>query len=198
MDVFFVISGYLITGLLSAEITRTGKVDFVRFYARRIRRLLPAVFTMTLVTLAAGAAILSPLEFVRLGKSAIATACVCKQCLVPAEFSRLLQSGPQRLSTDPHMVLGGRGAIVFCLAAADVPLPAAATLGAGSSHAVLRSFSTIAGCQRVVYTDTSTGSLLFLANASMGIRRRRMATLVSGKGSGELWVIQRWAGLAAR
>ena len=74
VDVFFVISGYLITGLLSAEITRTGKVDFVRFYARRIRRLLPAVFTMTLVTLAAGAAILSPLEFVRLGKSAIATA----------------------------------------------------------------------------------------------------------------------------
>ncbi len=74
VDVFFVISGYLITGLLAAEITRTGKVDFVRFYARRIRRLLPAVFTMTLVTLAAGAAILSPLEFVRLGKSAIATA----------------------------------------------------------------------------------------------------------------------------
>src|SRR5271156_614087 len=70
VDVFFVISGYLITGLLAAEITRTGRVDFGRFYARRIRRLLPAAFTMTLVTLAAGAAILSPLEFVRLGKSA--------------------------------------------------------------------------------------------------------------------------------
>ncbi|HET9851980.1 MAG TPA: acyltransferase family protein [Candidatus Limnocylindrales bacterium] len=42
VDVFFVLSGYLITGLLLRELTRTGTVDLVSFYARRIRRIIPA------------------------------------------------------------------------------------------------------------------------------------------------------------
>jgi peptidoglycan/LPS O-acetylase OafA/YrhL len=42
VDVFFVISGYLITGLLLREITTTGTVDLARFWARRAKRLLPA------------------------------------------------------------------------------------------------------------------------------------------------------------
>jgi peptidoglycan/LPS O-acetylase OafA/YrhL len=43
VDVFFVISGYLITSLLLSEFRRTGRVDLVRFWLRRARRLLPAV-----------------------------------------------------------------------------------------------------------------------------------------------------------
>lgn len=46
VDVFFVLSGYLITGLLVEEIRRTGDVRFAGFYARRLRRLLPALFLM--------------------------------------------------------------------------------------------------------------------------------------------------------
>jgi peptidoglycan/LPS O-acetylase OafA/YrhL len=46
VDVFFVISGYLITSLLLTESRRTGKVDFRRFWYRRVRRLLPALFLM--------------------------------------------------------------------------------------------------------------------------------------------------------
>lgn len=42
VDVFFVISGFLITGLLVREMEQRGRVDLQRFYARRIRRLLPA------------------------------------------------------------------------------------------------------------------------------------------------------------
>ncbi len=42
VDVFFVISGFLITGSLWAEVTRTGRVSLRQFWARRIRRLLPA------------------------------------------------------------------------------------------------------------------------------------------------------------
>ena len=42
VDVFFVISGFLITGLLVKEATSTGHVDLSRFWARRARRLLPA------------------------------------------------------------------------------------------------------------------------------------------------------------
>ncbi|HVU51026.1 MAG TPA: acyltransferase [Polyangia bacterium] len=46
VDVFFVLSGYLITRILLEEVDRTGRVDFVNFYVRRARRLLPAVFIM--------------------------------------------------------------------------------------------------------------------------------------------------------
>lgn len=42
VDVFFVISGFLITGQLVRELEATGKVSLLRFYARRVRRLLPA------------------------------------------------------------------------------------------------------------------------------------------------------------
>ena len=42
VDVFFVLSGFLITGLLVREIERTGTVSLTGFYVRRARRLLPA------------------------------------------------------------------------------------------------------------------------------------------------------------
>src|ERR671926_316871 len=42
LDVFYVLSGFLITGLIAKEIDRTGTLSLVRFYARRARRLLPA------------------------------------------------------------------------------------------------------------------------------------------------------------
>jgi peptidoglycan/LPS O-acetylase OafA/YrhL len=46
VDVFFVLSGYLITGLLVAEHERRGRVDLPAFWARRVRRLLPALIVM--------------------------------------------------------------------------------------------------------------------------------------------------------
>ena len=73
VDVFFVLSGYLITGLLAREIERTGGIDLVDFYARRARRLLPALAVVLVATLAAGAVLLMPIgEQQGLGKSAIA------------------------------------------------------------------------------------------------------------------------------
>lgn len=51
VDVFFVISGFLITGHLLGEMTRTGGVRLGAFYARRIRRLLPAAFLVLVVSL---------------------------------------------------------------------------------------------------------------------------------------------------
>lgn len=52
VDVFFVISGYLITRLLADEVRGTGRVDFLHFYARRARRILPAAVLVVVVTLA--------------------------------------------------------------------------------------------------------------------------------------------------
>ena len=54
VDVFFVISGFLITSLLLRESTKTGTVSISDFYARRARRLLPAASTVLLFTAVVG------------------------------------------------------------------------------------------------------------------------------------------------
>lgn len=54
VDVFFVISGFLITGLLVRERERTGRISFVAFYRRRVRRILPAALVVTAVTVLVG------------------------------------------------------------------------------------------------------------------------------------------------
>lgn len=50
VDVFFVISGYLITAHLAREVELTGRIDLARFWARRARRLLPASLLVVLVS----------------------------------------------------------------------------------------------------------------------------------------------------
>jgi peptidoglycan/LPS O-acetylase OafA/YrhL len=50
VDVFFVLSGFLITSLLLVELDRTGGLDFRTFYLRRARRLLPALFAVLAVS----------------------------------------------------------------------------------------------------------------------------------------------------
>jgi peptidoglycan/LPS O-acetylase OafA/YrhL len=51
VDLFFVVSGFLITGLLIRERERTGRISFSRFYARRVRRILPAAAVTLLITI---------------------------------------------------------------------------------------------------------------------------------------------------
>src|ERR1035437_4666066 len=51
VDLFFVVSGFLITGLLIRERERTGRIGFSRFYARRVRRILPAAAVTLLITI---------------------------------------------------------------------------------------------------------------------------------------------------
>jgi peptidoglycan/LPS O-acetylase OafA/YrhL len=69
VDVFFVISGYLITSLILRESER-GRFRFTTFYARRVRRLFPALFLVTLACLAFGWFALLPEEYAQLGKHA--------------------------------------------------------------------------------------------------------------------------------
>lgn len=73
VDIFFVLSGYLITGILVKEMNKSGKIRFVQFYARRVRRLLPASALTVISVLIAGVLLLSPLEMIGLSKTAFAT-----------------------------------------------------------------------------------------------------------------------------
>ena len=62
VDVFFALSGYLITGIILNEITKRGKLSFRNFYARRARRLLPAAGLVVVATLVLMLLVYSPLE----------------------------------------------------------------------------------------------------------------------------------------
>lgn len=73
VDIFFVISGFLITSLIHQELER-GTFSLVNFWARRARRIVPASLLLTLVVLGAGWFILLPEDFQSLGQSASAQA----------------------------------------------------------------------------------------------------------------------------
>jgi peptidoglycan/LPS O-acetylase OafA/YrhL len=75
VDVFFVISGYLITGLLLAEFRSRGDISFRSFFARRVSRLAPALLFTILIVLAASTYFLSRIgnETGPASKAAIAT-----------------------------------------------------------------------------------------------------------------------------
>jgi peptidoglycan/LPS O-acetylase OafA/YrhL len=62
VDVFFVLSGYLVTQLLLRDLAHNGSIRFGRFYARRFRRLLPAAFVALIVTAVVFTAISSTVE----------------------------------------------------------------------------------------------------------------------------------------
>ncbi len=69
VDVFFVISGFLITSIIWRE-RQTGRFSFIDFWARRARRILPALFVMMAATLAVGWFLLAPKDYEELGRSA--------------------------------------------------------------------------------------------------------------------------------
>ncbi|BEV00072.1 acyltransferase family protein [Novosphingobium olei] len=72
VDIFFVISGYLIPQIIVREI-EAGKFSIAAFYRRRARRILPALFVVLAATLACGWLILPPSEYKELARTAIST-----------------------------------------------------------------------------------------------------------------------------
>ena len=75
VDVFFVISGYLITTLLVDEHAASGRIGIAAFYARRARRLLPALWLVLVATLLLSAILLAPAnrQFHQVADSALAS-----------------------------------------------------------------------------------------------------------------------------
>lgn len=67
VDIFFVISGFLITGILKDELDKDGTLNFKRFYSRRIRRLSPALIIVSIATFTFAALVFSPNHLQRIG-----------------------------------------------------------------------------------------------------------------------------------
>jgi len=76
VDVFFVISGFLITGLILKE-QRAGTFSLSEFWIRRIRRIVPASTVVVAVTLVYGGVTLMPFDYDELGRSAVAQQLMC-------------------------------------------------------------------------------------------------------------------------
>ncbi|MCE9623436.1 MAG: acyltransferase [Actinomycetia bacterium] len=91
VDVFFVLSGFLITSLLMRELATTGTVSLAAFWARRARRLLPASGLVVVATLIAGRLMLDGLSQGDLARDAIAA------CAFVANF-RLFNVGTDYLA----------------------------------------------------------------------------------------------------
>src|SRR5436189_3337365 len=86
VDVFFVFSGFLITGIITREL-ELGRFSLVEFYNRRIRRIFPALIVVLCTTLAMGWFWMLPQAFTQLGSDTFASAAFL------ANIALLLQSG---------------------------------------------------------------------------------------------------------
>ncbi|UGA40473.1 acyltransferase [Chromobacterium haemolyticum] len=74
VDIFFVISGFLISGLLRQELLAQGRIDFKAFYARRIRRLAPALALVLAASLVLAYFVMLPDDQIKLGREVRAVA----------------------------------------------------------------------------------------------------------------------------
>ena len=72
VDVFFVISGFLITGIILPEV-EGGRFSIVSFYERRVRRIFPALFTVLLVSAVVATCLLLPRDLAAFGQSLVTT-----------------------------------------------------------------------------------------------------------------------------
>lgn len=86
VDIFFVISGYLIASLIVTDIKR-GQFSIVRFYERRVRRILPALFVVLLFSAVAAWLLLLPHQFDAFAQSLTATALFVSNVLFWREIS---------------------------------------------------------------------------------------------------------------
>ncbi len=73
VDVFFVISGFLITGLIAQD-SKAGRFSFVTFYFRRVRRILPALLCIYFASAALAALLMLPSDMAEFGRSLVSSA----------------------------------------------------------------------------------------------------------------------------
>ncbi|KQT97886.1 hypothetical protein ASG53_09015 [Sanguibacter sp. Leaf3] len=93
VDVFFVISGYLITSHMIGEVERTGRLGLARFYARRARRILPAATLVVVSTTVAALALLPELRWAEVTRQGTASLLWVQNWLLASDSVDYLAEG---------------------------------------------------------------------------------------------------------
>ena len=123
VDVFFVISGFLITGLVVREWERTGRIDLLSFWVRRARRLLPALIAL-LAAVVLVSAVFAPDALARLRTDVPAALLLRHQLVVRLPQGQLLPGRGTSLAAPAPVVAGHRGAVLRPVAARPDSAPA--------------------------------------------------------------------------
>jgi peptidoglycan/LPS O-acetylase OafA/YrhL len=95
VDVFFVISGFLITGLILAEIERSGTVSLLRFYSRRAKRLLPMTVVVLATVVVVSYFVLSPVRMDEVAYDVIASGLYIMNWLLAVQAVDYFEAGLQ-------------------------------------------------------------------------------------------------------
>ena len=117
VDVFFVLSGYLITSLLVNEATRTRTIQLGRFWARRARRLLPALVLACAAIVGIGLAFPKLVDVPAAGADIAATLGYVVNWRFVIAAPGLLRAVRATVDAAPRVVAGDRGAVLPDLAA---------------------------------------------------------------------------------
>ncbi|AZF22147.1 acyltransferase family protein [Pseudomonas sp. R3-52-08] len=144
VDVFFVISGYLITNLITDEVKQTGMFSFKTFYTRRIRRLFPALFATILLTFVFAILMFTPQHFQRFGREVISSILSVSNFVfwsesgyfnTASEFKPLLHTWS--LSVEEQFYLLWPAALVFLLTRKSRSAPIIAIVVSGITSLIL-------------------------------------------------------------
>ena len=185
VDVFFVISGFLITGLLWREVSTTGTVGLRRFYGARARRLLPASATVGVITMIGSAVLLPPLQAPSVHRDGIASALYVSNYwfiaegvdyfgghLPPSPFQHYWSLGveEQFYLVWPALIIGTAWLIRLCASAHQAACPLlAAPVSGGPCAGRGRVVRAVAGGH---LRDACCG-VLFAAHPGLAVGRRR-------------------------
>ncbi|OMH31193.1 acyltransferase family protein [Tersicoccus sp. Bi-70] len=175
VDVFFVLSGFLITSLLLVEFRRTGRIAFGAFWLRRARRLLPAML-LVLFTTTTAAALLGGDVLVGLGRQLTGALTYTSNWLgITSHSAYFAQTSPQLLThfwslsveeqfyvAWPLIVVG-----LLLLKARRRILVVAATLAAVASAAGMAALHVPGSEATRVYFGTDTHSFGLMAGAAL-------------------------------
>lgn len=99
VDVFFVLSGYLITGIVRADLSVAGARRLAvlgAFYARRVRRIFPSLLVVLATCLALGAGFVLPASFAELAQHAAASAGFCLNLVLASQVGYFASDALQR------------------------------------------------------------------------------------------------------
>ena len=188
VDVFFVISGFLITSLLLRERTKTGRIDLLAFWRRRARRLLPAVALVVIVSSALALAASRDLLVGIAKQIAGAVFFVSNWVFIADGSDYFARDAPElfrnfwslALEEQFYVVLPLLGVLIFRLRSRATRVVPLAALGLGS--ALLMAWLAETGTEPTrIYFGSDSHSFGLLLGAAMAVLLERGAVAAIGR-----------------